>query len=823
MEITEAIKHIIDGNAILFLGAGFSADAINIDEKEMGDAKELSYKLCDEMNIDRSDDLGRVSQYYINLNKDNEQALVEKLQNSFICKSYRKHHEIIADLPWKRIYTTNYDDVFEKASRVTKYNRIAKTLSNSTENISNTDNVIHLNGYIRTLDVNKLENEFKLITRSYMIEEFKGSNWYGLFNLDISNADAIIFIGTSLKYDIDLQRIFFSYKEIRDKVIFIDKEMVTGEKIDIIGDSSKNELGRVFKIGVENFAKEIEACSLHYKKNEQPFKFRCFLHINDREFEYSKVDIRSLWDLLVIGKIKENVLYSNYTNNKYIFERDKSNEIEKALNDEHSKVIIVHSNLANGKTCFVKYFSENLKKKGNVFFLDRCLDYIDREINEISKIKGMKYIIIENYNYYLDILKKFKPFINSDYKFILTCRTYINESVYYKLNNLMGINENEKYEFSLNGIGENERKHIISLLDESNIWSDLDVDNVDKKNYLIKKICHDNLADVLLYIVKSEVVSSKIKELYEEIAKSDIKKRLLLGVIINTSTPLDLKLSDLILVLGMDNLSSQIKRDKYLNELVDIEENNIKSKSSIFSKNIIATQNLSKDILSIMKDMIINASKLRYGKGNMNILRQLISISNINEILDYKNKQVKRDVVEYFDELKNFNYYKNNNFFWLQYAMACLDDKQYDRASKYFDISYKKSFEKNPNFDTYQIDTQYARYLLEKATYTDEYNDNSYEIFKKAHNILVSTLQKKRGQSYYVFRQVPTYYEFIQKHISGMLSKEKNDIKTLCEEMKEKIEEYLQKNKKRDLEGSVKSAMILLDKCIREIFMSVIE
>lgn len=822
MEVGQAIKHIIDGNALLFLGAGFSADAVNIDGKEMGDAKELSYNLCDEIGIDRNDDLGKVSQYYINLNKDNEQILVEKLQNCFMCESYKEHHSIVANLPWRRVYTTNYDDVFERASKETIYNRRPRTLSNSTKNISQIDTVVHLNGYIRTLTTDKLENEFKLTTRSYMIEEFKDGDWYGLFNFDIENVDAIVIIGTSLKYDIDLQRIFFSYKEIRDKVIFIDKEITPGEKVDVLGDSSKEELGKIHKIGVKKFAEKIEEVKVNYKKDDDPFNFKCFININKRNFEYSNVDIRSLWDLLVVGKINEEILFGNFTNNKYIFKRDKSYEVEEALKNENSKVIIIHSNLANGKTCFAKYYAEYLKDKGNVFFLDRSLDSIDREILEISKLVGKKFIFIENYNYHLDILKRFKPFINDDYKFILTCRTYINESVSYKLNNMMGIDENEKYEISLNGIGDIERAHLINLLDQSNVWSDLDIDTLDKKNYLIENKCHNNLADVLLDIVKSESVSREIKKLYYEISKNEIKKKLLLGVIINTSAPLDLKISDLILVLGMNTLSSQIKKDKYLNQLIDIEENDIKSKSAIFSKNIISTQNLSKDILNVMKEMVINANKLRFGKSNMNILRQLISISNINEVLDYQNKQVRKEVVEYFDALKDFNYYKNNNFFWLQYAMACLDDRQYDRAKKYFDISYQKSYKKDPNFDTYQVDTQYARYLLEEAAYIDGYASNPYEIFEKAHNTLVSTLQRRRGQqSYYVFRQVPTYYDFIKKYAHNLSLDQRNRMKELCEDMKEKIEEYLQKNKKRDLEGSVKSALTLLDKCIREILMSV--
>lgn len=55
IELGTAIRHALDGNAILFLGAGFSigrgANKIN---ETLPNASKLSFQMCDELGIERS-------------------------------------------------------------------------------------------------------------------------------------------------------------------------------------------------------------------------------------------------------------------------------------------------------------------------------------------------------------------------------------------------------------------------------------------------------------------------------------------------------------------------------------------------------------------------------------------------------------------------------------------------------------------------------------------------------------------------------------------------------------------------------------------------
>mgnify|MGYP001782869110 CR=1 FL=1 len=110
MELNVGIKHIIDGNAIIIMGAGASYGAKNA----FGDfpsgsrlASEL-YKKCD-IDPDDENDLQDASQCYEE--RFSTSSLISEIRTLLTCSSFTKSHTTIYSLPWMRYYTTNYDDV----------------------------------------------------------------------------------------------------------------------------------------------------------------------------------------------------------------------------------------------------------------------------------------------------------------------------------------------------------------------------------------------------------------------------------------------------------------------------------------------------------------------------------------------------------------------------------------------------------------------------------------------------------------------------------------------------------------------------------------
>lgn len=116
MDIKEVTQTIYSGRAVLFVGAGFSRGAIGFNgELPVAEGlKNMIYDLMKKPN-DSQKKLSVVADYFLKeYCKHNPKALedfIELMKDTFTVKDVKDYHTTIASLPWRRIYTTNYDDV----------------------------------------------------------------------------------------------------------------------------------------------------------------------------------------------------------------------------------------------------------------------------------------------------------------------------------------------------------------------------------------------------------------------------------------------------------------------------------------------------------------------------------------------------------------------------------------------------------------------------------------------------------------------------------------------------------------------------------------
>ena len=149
MEIREAIIHALDGDAILFIGSGFSLGATNEKNDKFETATPLAHKLLKECEFEEKDftnDLGIASRIY--QDTKGEIDLVEFLRKEYTAIDVTSEQEIIAKINWQRIYTTNYDNVFELACEKTKKRIQSVILSDRPNDYKNKSNIcIPINVY----------------------------------------------------------------------------------------------------------------------------------------------------------------------------------------------------------------------------------------------------------------------------------------------------------------------------------------------------------------------------------------------------------------------------------------------------------------------------------------------------------------------------------------------------------------------------------------------------------------------------------------------------------------------------------------------------
>lgn len=112
--ITEFLSEMIEDNAAIFAGAGLSIPAGYVDWREL--IRPLAIEL--KLNVDWEHDLVAVAQFHTNSNGYNRhklhKAVVEKLSPN---KPPTKNHELLARLPIRTYWTTNYDKLIEDGLR----------------------------------------------------------------------------------------------------------------------------------------------------------------------------------------------------------------------------------------------------------------------------------------------------------------------------------------------------------------------------------------------------------------------------------------------------------------------------------------------------------------------------------------------------------------------------------------------------------------------------------------------------------------------------------------------------------------------------------
>jgi hypothetical protein len=104
-------KELLDDNAAIFAGAGLSVSSGYVNWKDL--LRDIADDLG--LDIDRENDLVAVAQYHVN-EKQNRSQINQKIIEYFTAKASKTDvHAIIARLPIKTFWTTNYDTLIESS------------------------------------------------------------------------------------------------------------------------------------------------------------------------------------------------------------------------------------------------------------------------------------------------------------------------------------------------------------------------------------------------------------------------------------------------------------------------------------------------------------------------------------------------------------------------------------------------------------------------------------------------------------------------------------------------------------------------------------
>jgi len=752
MELIEGIKHIIDGDAVIIMGAGASHGAQNL-LGEFPSGSLLAEKLYKKCGIvpDDINDLQDAAQCYEEA--FSASALVSEIQSLLKCVSVTNSHEIIYSLPWMRYYTTNYDDVALLAAKKTNINLTPVTLSsNIKQNLNNSRLCIHINGYIGNLNETTLHHEFKLTANSYLSQtNILNSPWGDYLINDLETAKCIVILGLSLKYDLDLSRVIFS-EEFRKKAMII-----SAPNLSLNSENRLNRFGTVYKIGVDGFASEVFKVRQSYEPHTKTPTERLY-----SAFTYSYKEKRyperprpeDIFRLFLNGSYSDSLFFRN--NGKYdgfIYRKKFSKIRDAVLNGV--KLIFVHSDMGNGKTACINELQHTLSGEDiHIFQLTNAdSQKISEEISAIASLSETSsvLVIIDDYTNYMEVLYKFSLLGGKKAQFLLTARSAINYNKMPIILEKFFVEEGATAIFDINKLDEDDLGNCVRVFDQYGLWgTNAGLNTSQKIKYLTsRKSGNRRFQSIMLDVIQSDLMQRKIADTVQIIREGSLQYHTAVLLILLTKVMnLRLSTSDIERLLEVNFTTDALfKSDPAIKEIITFNDNGgITIKAPVTAQFILQKVSDPEDIIKSLYSLALYAVKYSNLPKYANILTSIISYSHINSFLrGFKNPE--QFLSEYYDELSKIEYYRKNNFFWLQYAISCIEVGKFDRAQRYLNNAYGLI---PVGFVPFQINNQQARLYLEKII-TGQ-SENILDDFSAAHKLLMIPISSPKDNEYNVVR-----------------------------------------------------------------------
>ena len=792
MELDVAIKHILDGNAVILMGSGASCGASN-SCGNIPSAWELTkelYELCG-LTLGENGNLQEASQTYQEL--FSAESLIAVIKEKMTCFATSEEQDIIYSLPWMRYYTTNYDDVALMAAKKSGIHITPVTLSSAFKRYREYNHLcIHINGHVGNLNEDTLNNEFKLTSNSYLSQDnIMRSPWGKLLNADLESAKCVVIVGLSLRSDLDIGRIIYG-ADTTSKTIIIDRPDLPEDALRPL-----SRFGTVYMVGVDGFAEEIKKIRNSYVpkvRNPVDELYTCFLHEYHRTIELTPATPSEVFSLFLSGQYTDSLFYKERGHYSGLIQREAFQNIKTSVLTG-KKYIFIRSDMGNGKTASLQELRTAIANEDIHIFILQNADQsrLASEVHSICQIESPVLIIIDNYPSFMEVLRRFSVENLQHIQFVLTARTALNYSKMHDVIRMFHVRENESTVIDVNVLSASDITNCIDFFDRFGLFGKhAGLSRKEKRRYLgNRKGGNRRFQSILLDTFKSAVMQNKVQELVKTIGKNSTKFHgaVILILLVQTMN-LRVSVKDIEEITDLDiSTDALFRSDEAIMELLSFDKGSrFKLKSPITARYILREISDPNTIIDSLCTLADYASQFAELPKYDDILAAVISYSHISSfLLDFHNKR--GFLSTYYDRLSQIEYYQKSHFFWLQYSISCMELKDYPRAQQYIDTARGLI---PAGFVPFQINNQQARLYLEIIC--EGKSNNPLTDFQEAHSLLMQPIVSERDNEYNVVR---LFNYYCKKQLQSKLlcaPEEKAIYKDACRSAYNRISNFIRSN-----------------------------
>ncbi len=797
-ELTEKMKK---ERFILFLGAGFNYNAKTSRNNNIPLGNDLKLEIIKNfLKIDRHHphylelldySLSDLAQY--SKREKNYHDFNNFLIDIFTNTKPLNYHEDFTIYPWKKIYTTNIDDLVENIYRdsgkelIIQNSRI-KTNTNSLR-MKNTLEYIKLHGC-----VNNKSGGFVFSRNEYLDSMMTFSDYrFNSFSMDMLT-HSFLFVGSEFD-EMNLDYILNQYMRegtttMRGDIYFVNPKPSLKLKAKI-----KDIKGNLIQMTAKNFIEEIKRNDMISIVDE--YKDREIYHHQFYTWDFVRSEIcfkgkKEYKSKLFFGY--EALWMDIFYDYDFI-----TPQVKKVITNVESLncsfTFNYYGDSFTGKTTFIMRLFEAFSKLNyeTLYYFGPKLSsaYLKTYITRIDK--PLVVFIDNGYQSYGKINEIIEDFRNKKIIFITTSRKFMHV----KKRHLLPHMRSNEIDFRL--IFNKELNSVISKkLEEKGLLGAYKKLTHDERIELFSK--KNDIISILYGISNSDIIRERIQDQLKDILYSSNKKDsfasdLLLKLAIFDT--FDLPYFELNLLKCVHNHSDKrilfdvddflMQYDKFSADMIekvfeaknffsfDFKSKRLKIRSDVTSEIIIDTCSSKQIVLAIKEVLLFIAPQI--SEYDYNAYKQIFEALCRYKLLTKRLKLSPSSIEQLFKSVMSS--YEDTSFYWLQRGLFEQDKKDFDVAYNY--ILQAESI--NPK--SYQIHHARGRNLLRMANNSDDLTI-AYAYFIEGEKVLKDLIRKesnRRNPEYLTYSVHSYIFEKIQfySHMSVDFNQEKKD--TLIEDL----------------------------------------
>lgn len=696
------------------------------------------------------------------------------------------------DLPWRRIYTTNYDNAIEFA--IDGRRPISSLSFDKPPKSAAPGSIIHINGSFRDVSPANISSGLILTDYSYSTSRIIESEWYNFFLKDLSAARAIFFVGYSLS-DLDIQRALVSDKSISRKSLFF-----ISPKADEIEKDTIRNYGDLISGGVDALVSSITHTSTDYK----PVRFsKAFVALKevriDHEYINSDTKAKKLSDQLVYGKLPEQEILTDenvFAGNLFLVSRKQDNSAKDALKSGPWRDILYFGELASGKTASALNLTSHLLKDGYRAYYATKNSRLTHELREISNNKEKTVVVFENYSSMRDEIREYTSVRPQLHRVILTEKSVIHEFVSGFITNTPHLGPT--FEVNLDRIDRSDIGAFEALVNFGGFWGERSGATENSRQRLITDQLDSSLYKLLIEIIKSEKVQSDIKRLLEPLSNDREAMKLFICSFVINVMGFRFSISEWQTVFDAQWVRRIMRTyAEQVRHFLNIQGDTIFPRAGVLSAHILRTFADDDLVRESLVELYERATRDETADPELDELRiSLMRYGSIEPIFSANNKAA--NIFTYYDEIRVFGQTRNNPDYWLQLGIAGTVHDDLVRAEKAFENAYARERAKfKPNLK--KIDNYFSRFEMRKAVELNNSND-AFTIFLRATARLKKQIFLDENR-HYPFKTGRYYSDIASKHFDNWDLKQKQQFIREAKEIRQKATAW--KNSKREVNTDV--------------------